>query len=166
MTTTYTASHNDKIIGVRKTRDRSYSHAVIVQRNLEDARAKAANWKPGRHDREQFEHYQAIANGGYAYLTQRYPHSYGGKYGPELAVKHIDDAKAFVAGGYDAAMARQRQKRIDDVEYALAQGGFEPKVATWCGRLDLAHKAAPRFTGDYYTGRVDLVAIVPAIAVS
>jgi hypothetical protein len=58
-----------------------------------------------------------------------------------------------------------RQLHIDGFEEKVAKSGFDPYVATWAERLNLAQKAAAskQYVGSRYFGQTDLVAIVPAV---
>ena len=62
-------------------------------------------------------------------------------------------------------VARVRQLHIDGFEEKVAKSGFDPYVATWAVRLDLAQKAAAskQYVGTRYFGQTNLVAIVPAV---
>jgi hypothetical protein len=52
-------------------------------------------------------------------------------------------------------VARVRQLHIDGFEEKVAKSGFDPYVATWAGRLDLAQKAAAskQYVGPRYFGQ-------------
>jgi hypothetical protein len=67
--------------------------------------------------------------------------------------------------GWEAFAARVRQLHIDGFEEKVAKRGFDPYVATWAVRPDLAQKAAARkqYVGPRYFGQTNLVAIVPAV---
>ena len=75
------------------------------------------------------------------------------------------EAEAKVAGGWEAFAARVRQLHIDGFEAKVAKRGFDPYIATWAVRLDLAQKAAAskQYVGPRYFGQTDLVAIVSAV---
>jgi hypothetical protein len=52
------------------------------------------------------------------------------------------EAEAKIAGGWEGFAARVRQSHIDHFEEKVGKGGFDPYVATWTVRRDLAEKAA------------------------
>jgi hypothetical protein len=66
--------------------------------------------------------------------------------------------------GWEGFAARVRQSHIDHFEEKVGKGGFDPYVATWTVRRDLAEKAARsnQYVG-CITGQTNLVAIVPVV---
>ena len=153
MTTKYQARHDGVVVGTRTTKERTYTHAVVVQRVEEAARNSAYNFKPADHDRSNFDYYTAIATQGVAHEHVR-PMPWRAE--PDLKV--LADATANIEGGFDAYVARLRAKAIADFEARKAKGSFDPFVAAWAGRLDLAHKAVAAHTGAW----CKLIAIVEA----
>jgi hypothetical protein len=77
----------------------------------------------------------------------------------------IAEAEAKIAGGWEGFAARLRRSYIDLFEEKIGKGGFDPYVATWTCRRDLAEEAARsnQYVGARYTGQTDLVAIVPVV---
>lgn len=152
MTTKYVARLNGKIVGKRTTKSRAYTHAIVVQR-LEDvcrndAYNRGAAWVA--QDRKNFAYYAEKAAAGVSHR-----HYWGTD--AEKAEAHAKDA-ATAAGGVDAYIELQRQLEINRFHECQKTGYFEPFVAAWAGRLDLAQKAVGQHTGR----AVKLVAIVPA----
>jgi hypothetical protein len=154
-TTTYEAHHAGKLVGSCES-VRVYSHALIVQDDIEKHRAWAYGYRPSKTDRSNFDYYSDAAakqvgepRGVFGHYTEQ----------------EIVEAKARVAGGWEGFAARARQLHIDGFEEKIAKGGFDPYVATWAGRLDLAQKAAgsKQYIGPRYFGQIDLVAIVPVV---
>jgi hypothetical protein len=160
--TTYEAYHDGKLIGAHESW-RVYSHAVIVQDDIEQHRAWAYGYQPSKSDRSNFDYYTDVAakqvgepRGAFGHFTEQ----------------EIAEAEAKIAGGWESFAARVRQLYIDDFEEKVANGEFEPYVAKWTGRLDLAEKAAHnnqvarrnQYVGwPHYTGHTNLVAIVPVV---
>lgn len=152
MTTKYVARLNGKIVGKRTTANRTYTHAIVVQRVEEYARNAAynrgADWI--KSDRKNFAYFVEKAAAGVSH------HHYWGDEATRAAAHAADVAK--VAAGIDAYLEAQRQASIASFEKGLAGGRYEPFVAAWAGRLDLAQKAVGQHTGEWCR----LVAIVPA----
>ena len=159
--TTYEAYHDGKLIGARASW-RVYSHAVIVQDDIEKHRAWAYSYQPGKADRSNFDYYTYVAA-----KQVGEPRGVFGRY----TEKDIAEAKAQIVGGWEGFAARVRQSHIDHFEEKVSKGGFNPYVATWAGRLDLAQKAARsnqaarrnHDVGARYPGQTNLVAIVPVM---
>jgi hypothetical protein len=134
----YVAKLDGTIVGSR-TSPRTYTHAVIIQWNAEYFRTKAFGYKADDTDRSNFKFYTKEA----AHTVESYIAD--SKWTPvDEAAKRIADAKQRIEGGFDAYVARVRQDGIDRFEKGL-EGGYQPGVATWCGRLDLARKEASKF---------------------
>jgi hypothetical protein len=153
MTTKYIARLDGKIVGRRTTKARTYTHAIVVQRIEELARKDAYEYTATKEDRRSFDYYTAVA----ARTTEtQVPHPAGFNY--TSSASEIADAKQRIEGGFDAFIARKRADYIERFEAHKAKGGFEPQVAAWAGRLDLAQKAV----GQHTHGGCRLVAIVPA----
>jgi hypothetical protein len=153
--TTYEAYHDGKLIGARESW-RVYSHAVLVQDDIEKHRAWAYGYQPSKADRSNFDYYTDVAA-----KQVGEPRGLFGHY----TEQEIAEAETKIADGWEAFAARVRQLHIDGFEEKVAKGGFDPYVATWAVRLDLAQKAAARkqYVGSRYFGQTDLVAIVPAV---
>jgi hypothetical protein len=152
--TKYTAHYQGEIVGTR-TSYRSYTHAVVVQDDEEAHRAYAYGYELTASDRKNFEYYESIAQ-----RQPGDPHRTFGSYSAE----QITDAKAKIAGGLAGYAEAQRQQQIVWFEAKRKKGGFKPRVATWCGRRDLADKAARSFNhvGKRSSGFTHLRAVVPA----
>jgi hypothetical protein len=152
---TYEAYHDGKLIGAHESW-RVYSHAVIVQDDIEKHRAWAYGYQPSKTDRSNFDYYTDVAakqvgepRGAFGHYTEH----------------EIAEAEAKIAGGWEGFAARVRQLHIDRFEEKVGKGDFEPYVATWTCRRDLAEEAARsnQYVGPRYTGQIDLVAIVPVV---
>jgi hypothetical protein len=159
--TSYEAYHDGKLIGAHESW-RVYSHAVIVQDDIEKHRAWAYGYQPTKTDRSNFDYYIDVAakpvgepRGVFGHYTEQ----------------EIAEAEAKIAGGWQGFAARVRQSQIDHFKERVGKGGFDPYVATWAGRLDLAEKAARsnqaarrnQYVGAHYPGHTNLVAIVPVV---
>ena len=149
------AYHDGKLIGAHESW-RVYSHAVIVQDDVEKPRAWAYSYQPSQTDRSKFHYYTDVAA-----KQVGEPRGCFGHY----IEQEIAEAEAKVAGGWEAFAARVRQLHIDGFEEKVAKRGFDPYIATWAVRLDLAQKAAAskQYVGPRYFGQTDLVAIVSAV---
>jgi hypothetical protein len=159
--TTYEAYYDGKLIGTRESW-RVYSHAVIVQDDIEKHRAWAYDYQPSKTDRSNFDYCTEVA-------AKRIgePRGVFGRY----TEREIAEAKAKIVGGWEGFAARVRQSHINHFDERVGKGGFEPYIARWAGRLDLAEKAARsnqaarrnQYVGAYYPGQTNLVAIVPVV---
>ena len=152
---TYEAYHDGKLISAHESW-RVYSHAVIVQDDIEKRRARAYGYQPSKIDRSNFDYYTDVAakqvgepRGAFGHFTEQ----------------EIAEAEAKIVGGWEAFSGRVRQLHIDGFEEKVAKRGFDPYIATWAVRLDLARKAAAskQYVGPRYFGQTDLVAIVSAV---
>jgi len=141
--TKYVARLNGEIIGKRTSVSRTYSHAIAVQRVEEYARRQAYDYKVTKTDRSNFNYYTEIAEG-----RSPYQHT----------TDEVVRASGLIDGGFDAYAARLRDRAIASFEAGKANGHYEPFVAAWAGRLDLAHKAVSQHTGEWCR----LIAIVEA----
>jgi len=153
MTTKYVARLNGTIVGRRTTKGRTYTHAIIVQSIEEASRKDAYEYRPTKTDRSNFDYYSRIVAQGI-----EGEHVCVNSWRTEPDLKALADAKAKIEGGFDAFIARKRAEQIAAFEHWKAQGGYEPRVAAWAGRLDLAQKAVGSHTGTH----CKLVAIVLA----
>jgi hypothetical protein len=153
MTTKYVARLNGTIVGKRTTKSRTYTHAIVVQWSEANARKRAYEYRATEQDRRHFDYFTQIAEQG---IEHEYVRVNSWRKEPDLKV--LEDAKARIEGGFDAFVARIKQRMIEGFESSLAKGFFEPAVAAWAGRLDLAQKAVASHTGP----DCKLVDIVPA----
>jgi len=159
--TTYEAYHDGKLIGARASW-RVYSHAVIVQDDIEKHRAWAYGYQPNKTDRSNFDYHTDVAA-----KQVGEPRGLFGRF----TEQEIAEAEAKIVGGWEAFSARVRQLHIDGFEEKVAKGEFEPYVATWARRLDLAEKAARsnqaarrnQDVGAHFPGQINLIAIVPVV---
>ena len=153
--TTYEAYHDGKLIGAHESW-RVCSHAVIVQDDIEKHRAWAYGYQPNKTDRSNFDYHTDVAA-----KQVGEPRGLFGRF----TEQEIAEAEAKIVGGREAFSGRVRQLHIDGFEEKVAKGGFDPYVATWAVRLDLAQKAAAskQYVGPRYFGQTDLVAIVSAV---
>jgi hypothetical protein len=143
MSKTYIAKHDGKIVGKRTTKDRTYTHAVVVIPSVEYHRQKAYCYHFTSTDRSNYEYYCAQAEG-----RSKWPAT------PDAQVR----ASMLIDGGFAAYVARIRDQYIEQFELDLANGKFEPGVASWAGRPDLALKAAAQCRQPWN----EAVEIVPA----
>jgi hypothetical protein len=135
---------------------------VIVQDDIEKHRAWAYGYQPNKTDRSNFDYYTDVAAKQVGESRGLFGH---------YTEKEIAEAEAKIAGGWEAFGARVRQLHIDGFEEKVAKGEFEPYIATWARRIDLAEKAARsnqaarrnQDVGAYYPGQTNLVAIVPVV---
>jgi len=153
MTTKYVARLNGTIVGKRTTKDRTYTHAIVVQWSEENARKRAYEYRATEQDRRHFDYFTQIVEQGIEHEHVRVD-----KWRKEPDLKVLEGAKANIEGGLDGFVARIKARMIEGFERSLAKGGFDPCVAGWAGRLDLAQKAVASHTGP----DCKLVAIVPA----
>jgi hypothetical protein len=127
-----------------------------VQDDIEKHRAWAYGYQPSKTDRRIFDYYTDVA-----------AKQVGEPRGPfgHYTKQEIAEAKAKIAGGWEAFAARVRQLHVDSFEEKVGKSGFDPYVATWAVRLDLAQRAAAskQHVGPRYFGQTDLVAIVQAV---
>jgi hypothetical protein len=153
--TSYEAYHEGKLIGSCDSW-RVYSHAVIVQDDVEKPRAWAYSYQPSQTDRSKFHYYTDVAA-----KQVGEPRGAFGQY----TEQEIAEAEAKIAGGWEGFAARVRQSYIDHFEEKVVKGGFDPYAAMWTVRRDLAEKAARsnQYVGVHYTGQTNLVAIVPVV---
>ena len=135
---------------------------MIVQDDIERHRALAYGHQPSKSDRSNYDYYTDVAA-----KQVGEPRGCFGHY----IEQEIAEAEAKVAGGWEAFAARVRQLHIDGFEEKVAKREFEPYVATWARRLDLAEKAARstqaarrnQDVGAHYPGQINLIAIVPVV---
>lgn len=141
--TNYVARLEGKIVGKRSTASRTYSHALVVQNVEEFARKRAYGYTSTDTDSSNFEYYSIIAQQTAGVPCR--PRDW--KFDTTFTQDDIDEAKKRIEGGFDAYVRRLRDAAIATFEANKANGYFEPHVATWCGRPDLAQKAINSHTG-------------------
>lgn len=139
----YIARLDGTIVGTRTTKDRTYTHAVVVQLSEDWARDKAYNYVPNDTDRSNFEYYVKIAEGRSSFAQ---------------TTENVLKASALIDGGFDAYVERIREAAIARFEAEVKRGKYEPEAVTWCSRLDLAHKQRAGLAGAW----VKEIWIVPA----
>lgn len=144
MAKTYTAEFEGKIVGKRTTKDRSYSHAIVVVPSREYHRKAAYEHQGDKTDHSNFNYYTQVAEGRYRY----------GQTNEEMI-----KASGLIDGGFDAYVERVRQGMIKRFEDKVTGGDFEPRVEAWASRLDLAQKAAAGYRRPWN----ERVEIVPAV---
>jgi hypothetical protein len=152
MTTKYIAKLNDKIVGWRTSKNRTYTHAIVRQRDEAKAREEAYNYVADEADRAHFALHIEIVDQG---MNHRFTRPE--KWRPDGNRARYEEACAVVEAGWDAYVAAQRQRQIDRFEHNVRQGAFKPYVGAWAERLDLAEKQA---RSNDWQGKV--LAIVPA----
>jgi hypothetical protein len=154
----YVAKLDGKVVGKRST-DRTYTHAVVVQDSEAVARSAAYDYVADESDRENFEYYTAIADLGIRHdhgaRTRPYFADHSGerlatmkRCQDEDSSATINGAVESVEGGFDGYVARLRAEQIRRFEERRAEGRFEPYVIGWCGRPDLAQKLAAQNKSD------------------
>lgn len=132
MTTKYIARLEGKIVGKRTTKDRTYTHAVVVQPSESAAREACYGYTATKDDRENFDYYTGVVAQG----TNHRNHYEG--------CKNIERAKEQIEGGFEAYVARLKARAIERFENNVAKGEYQPHTVAWCGRLDLAHTEVAR----------------------
>lgn len=152
--TKYIAKLDGKIVGTRTTASRTYTHALIVQDVEEVARNAAYNYTSTKTDSSNFEYSSFIAKQQPGVLCR--PRGWSTE--TKFKAAEIVAAHELVEGSFDAYVRRLRERHIAGFEARKTKGGFEPFVATWCGRLDLAQKAVTAHT----SAARQFIAIVPA----
>ncbi len=126
MSKTYIAKFDGKIVGKRTTKDRTYTHAVVVVASQEYYRKAAYDYVATETDKSNFRFYVQVAEGRSPY----------GQTNQEMI-----DASVRIDGGFDAYISRVRDREIQRFEQDILDGRFLPKVATWSGSRILANKA-------------------------
>lgn len=119
----------------RSSKNRTYTHAVIVTSLVSDARDTAI--RNGRAAyRINVEHYTAIANG-----TSRYLKRNGNQFAHVEDETRIAEAQAWIASGEQGSIDRHLLA-VDQAKNRTPDGLCFVGCAGWCGRLDLAQKLA------------------------
>jgi hypothetical protein len=143
---TFTASFNGKIVGQRTSRDRIYTHAVIVVdvpgRHKDHYYAEV---KDTRDNRASFAFHESIANGTYQHMQLQ-------------SAEDITRSQLIASAGYPAYLAHLRGLNIALYERIQAGLNLEPHVFGWSMSQDNADKMAS--TAGRHGCRV--VGIVPA----
>ena len=113
---TYEAYHDGKLIGAHESW-RVYSHAVIVQDDIEKHRTRAYGYQPSKIDRSNFDYYTDVAakqvgepRGAFGHFTEQ----------------EIAEAEAKIAGGWEAFATRVRRLHIDGFERRSPRAGSIP----------------------------------------
>lgn len=138
MTTHYIATY-DGCTFKRSTANRTYTQMVIVRNDIAQCRIEMEKAARNTFARD-FDWYTQMARGYWVYNGKNTPFS----------AEEIAEGKALVAGGvekyvesrladFDATMRKIPNKSSDGKSYYSDAG--------WCGRYDLAHKLAARYTG-------------------
>lgn len=154
----YVAKLDGKIVGTRTTKNRTYSHAIIAQRDEAKARDAAYNYKPTKTDRSNFDYHVSIVACEGKVITPTPAMSdlrkandagqvinawaTGKRYVSGYSAEDIAESKAKIKDGFDGYLVYLRNKAIETFEANLADGYFKPGNAAWAGRLDLAQKEA------------------------
>lgn len=141
MAKSYIAKLNGKIVGKRTTKDRSYTHAIVIVPSRKYYEKRAYEYVATATDKSNYNYYLAIAEGRSPY--------------PQSAEEQVR-ASGLVDGGYSAYIARVQEREIARFEERLAKGDFEPKVVSWAGRRDLAEKAARTYIAPW-NDKVEIV---------
>jgi hypothetical protein len=154
-TTKYVAHYEGKLVGKRtSTSDRIYTHAVVVKADEVKARKYAYEYCATASDRRDYEYNVKKADQGI-----QHEHICVTPWRAEPDYVRLQDAIEAIEGGYEAYVARRRLQEIDRFEHGRAKGAFEPKVACWNSRLDLARKECAKYAR--WT-RYEWAKIVPA----
>jgi hypothetical protein len=133
----HTVTFPDGTTQVRRS-PRIYTHAVIARGNVERQRKEAHEYVPSRID---FDWYAGIAATG----KWRFRHLED----VVADAKLLADAKANVEGGWDGYVARERQRRIDNFERALAKGEYGWRAVRWSQSARAVQKAAQDFAANH-----------------
>lgn len=144
MSKSYIAKFQGKVVGKRTSKDRTYTHAIVIIASRENQRKVAYGYAATATDRSNYDYYLRIAEG---------------RIQPPRSQDETIKASIKVDGGFDAYVERERQRHIAIFEDKLANGNaFEPFVVSWAGRPDLALRAAAQYRQPWN----DVVEIVPA----
>ena len=135
MTNKFIARWDGKIVGKRTSQNRTYTHAIVIQYDEEKARKAAYAYVVTEQDRKNYDYYVGRAAAGAK-------HEYFKWNTPEMIAKELAGFAAHIEGGFDGYVARLKAGEIAHFERRKADGYYEPRVAAWAGRLDLAHKEA------------------------
>lgn len=152
--------------GVKHTRtseSRKYSHTVVYQDSYEHAKlmAVAKDWE--KTDRSNFAYYLSHVNGTSVYLAKKTWET-DEQHAARVA-REVADAETRLNGCRDVEsyLAMEQAQRLAAVEEKQAKGGFDRWCnAGWCGRIDLAHKLADKWTGPAYLNTTILDAQIEA----
>lgn len=152
--TKYIARLDGKIVGKRTTKDRTYTHAVVAQRDEEHYRKLAYDYIASENDVTNFGRCNLIARcegNIFDLRSWEKPADVAGQtiyhgndnvaYYFSHTAKDIIEAKSIIAAGWLAYVESRRQDQIKSFEREKTLGHFEPHAITWCGRPDLAEKA-------------------------
>lgn len=136
MSKSYIAKFDGKVVGKRTTKDRTYTHAVYVLPSKEWHCRQAHDYVATATDRSNYDYYLACAEG-------------------RRQCTSVDQIASSVKvdGGFGAYIERVKARRIKDFE----QRDFAGEIVTWCGRLDLATKAARGFASQPWNEKVEIV---------
>lgn len=132
--TKYIAKLNGKVVG-KRTSQRTYTHCVVTQLDVEHARKLAyAPYQPTESDESTFRWYAFVAQQQAGIACRPKDWTMDKRFNAD----EIANARQEIEGGFSAFVARKAQERIEQFKARAADGYYEPHVATWCGRLDLA----------------------------
>lgn len=167
MATKYEAYLGDEMVGKRTTKSRTYTHAVVIQFDEDQARTEAydtdLSTKFMKGHRRNYAYKAEIAGlpatGGTTHHTNN-GHKFTLNHDADDVAKERDFLAKYPTP--EAHCEAIRVRRIERFENAVESGEYEPGVTGWCGRLDLAQKLASKNEGQHW---VRNVWIVPAIEV-
>lgn len=129
---------------------RIYTHAVIARVNIERQRKEAHAYVPSRID---FDWYAGIARTGkWEFRGDMIPAE------PKL----IAEATAHVVGGWEGYVARERQRKIDIFERALAKGEFGWRAERWSQTARAAMNGKREFESQPHLIDVQVVEVARA----
>lgn len=161
---TYTATDAAGIVHKRTTATRAYSHTVVVKGGYETHLTYASHKDWAKGDSSNFAYYTAIAEG----RSRHFPSTRYRAQDPkrwtavEIAEEEATCAKRDADAHREAVrkidghtlesyVNTQRLARIRAIEEKKAAGGYDVwNNVGWCGRLDLAHGLATKWSGKGY----------------
>jgi hypothetical protein len=136
------ARYQGAIVGMRRS-PRPYKFAVVGHGNEAVDHDYAYNYKPTSVDRQNFDY-----NARNALRTPGEPYIHP-TLGPinTWKAKEIDEAKERSAGGWNAYVERERQRKIGYFEEAKTNGKYKPHVLGWSMSAHNAEKMSRTFHG-------------------
>lgn len=150
MTKTFYADYNGERIGKRTSKDRIYTHAIVVVdvpgRNRDQW---CAPQRDTRENRRSFDYYRSIADGSYVHIKYVEP-------------KDITRAQLIVSAGYEAWLKAQTEANIASYQRFQDALKLEPYVFGWSMSAANAEKMARQATSERFGKK--LIAILPVTA--
>jgi hypothetical protein len=125
---------------------RTYTHVVAIYNGGAEAAARRLTRDVTDAEatvRRDWKHYNEVASGAWYTADKRAIWS-----GSDYVAKQEADARAYIEGGIDAAIARAQLKATQHHTKRVESGYYHKYgVLGWCGRLDLARKLQSQHPG-------------------